>query len=56
MWKTYYVVSWFSANGIWLEMPRCESPQVASEIVEILLRVTKQTGEFLRISVVREQE
>lgn len=56
MWHTYYVVSWMTANGVWLDMPRCDSPSVAAEIVQILLRVTKQTGEFVKVSIAKEQE
>ena len=55
MWRTWYTVSFYSENGVWVEIPKTDSAVVAAEIVQTLLKCVRNVGEVVKINVFREQ-
>lgn len=55
MWKTWYTVSFYSENGVWVEIPRTDSSIVAAEVVQTLLKCVRNVGDVIHVNVVREQ-
>ena len=47
--KVLFKVSWYTANGVWLDLPVCEEPEVAAYLVKALLRATSQVGEVVKV-------
>jgi hypothetical protein len=50
MRKVWYVVQFQTTGGAWVELPRCEEPEVAAMLVRALLRATKQVGNVVQIN------
>ena len=55
MWRTWYTVSFYSENGVWVEIPKTDSAVVAAEIVQTLLKCVRNVGEVVKINVFRDQ-
>ena len=55
MYRTWYTVSFYSDNGVWVEIPRTESREVAIDVVNTLLKCVKGVGDVVKVNVVREQ-
>lgn len=49
MCKVWYVVSFYSANGVWIELPRCSEADVAAYLVKAMLRASENVGEVVKV-------
>jgi hypothetical protein len=51
MTKRWFILEFFTQNGVWTAMPETDEACVVAALVDALLRFRRTPGEFIRVSI-----